>query len=489
MLHAPDSPAPMRNTYTSSKYRLDAANLMAQLRNDMKSRKRVFLEDSESYFTANRDPSIGPISNAMVDPSPEHSRRSVFSASSRSRRSPRSSPRQSPLPPDEDLASQVSRITISERKSSTSSTAPRSAQLLAPPNPNQPSYPFSSIRSATNEDLNRFVSSSTASGTTLTSSSVPSYVKHAGPVQIRTIAPSDVPALPDRMGDMMFDKVMMRWVKSSAQVTGSGDYLPTEENSEDPFVDIESIKDDSRSRDDTQSESSEVLEGYPHGGDLSRVEEEHSEIEDEEEMELTTFETDMRVVEVMTGYEDGDGIGLTDSDEEEFGEPEASMDSYDDVEEEMVESSAYIESVESEQNDTIDARNAKVNISNAPEWNTAPLPTPNVHASSSNTSIIRSAMKTPGTSMTPTSVLKDPKYKTPLRRSKHRRSVSFSDGKRDGPIRGLVGVGDGDGHGHDVGDEIEGQQLASARSKRIADMMAALEDTGESICFFCICLF
>ncbi|KAF5337481.1 hypothetical protein D9758_013588 [Tetrapyrgos nigripes] len=474
-----DSPAPARNTYTSSKYRLEAANLMAQLKNDMKSRKRVFSEDSESFYTANREPSLESRSQIPADPSPsDNNRLSVFSNPS-SGRSPRASPR-SLRSLDDDLASQASRITIGGRASSSSSTAPRheSDGLLVPPNPNQPSYPFSSIRSSTNEDLNRFVSSSTASGTTLTSSSVPSYVKHAGPVQIRTIAPSDVPALPDRMGDMMFDKVMMKWVKSSAQVTGSGDYLPTEESSEDPFVDIESIKDDSRSRDD----DSEVLESYPHVGELSRVEEEQSEVEDEEEMELTSFETDMRVVDVMTGYEDRHQDDVTDSDEEEvggFGQADISMvETVSDDEEEMVEmeSSAYIESVSSEaDNDTINASVINTNIPEA-EWNPAP-PTPNYQASNS-TSVIRSAMKT--SSMTPTSVLKDgssPRYRTPLRRSKHRRSVSFSDGKRDGPIRGLLEKDEaGDEAGDGNGDE---GQLPSVRSKRIADMMAALEDTDS----------
>ncbi|KAK7464669.1 Protein nud1 [Stygiomarasmius scandens] len=457
-----DSPVPIQNTYTSNKYRLEAAALMAQLKNDMHSRKRVFSEDNEPYFTANREASLEQISDPGES---EKSRHSVFSnSSSRSRPNPRSSPRQSPrrgrelAPSESELVQQVSRMAIGGRQSPSPSSlhssalnasAPPPNQLngfLAPPNSNQPSYPFSSVRSSTNEDLNRFVSSSTASGTTLTSSSVPSFVKHAGPVQIRTIAPSDVPALPDRMGDMMFDKVMMRWVKSSAQVTGTGDYLPTEELSEDPFGDIESLKDDSRIRD----ENSEILETYPHG-DLSRVEEQ-SEVEDEEEMELTSFETDVRVVEVMTGYDDD--LSTSDSAEEiAYVEPQPEETDSEEEEEEGV-------SERVDETETVDAS----------RYSSA-VPTPNRNTSISKTpsSAIRSVLKTPG--MTPTSLLKDPNgshHRTPLRRPKHRRSVSFSDGKRDGPIRGL-------NKSMDTGEE--GQP--SVQSKRIADMMAALEDTDS----------
>ncbi|THV03804.1 hypothetical protein K435DRAFT_826966 [Dendrothele bispora CBS 962.96] len=460
-----DSPVPAQNTYTSNKYRLEAVALMAQLKNDMHSRKRVFSEDNGSYFTANQESSVSQPSEIADREESDRSRRSVFSnSSSRSRQTSRSSPRHSPHrsrepPPSVNgLEQQIARMMIGGRQSPSPSSlhssalnasAPASNQMngfLAPPHSNPPSYPFSSIRSATNEDLNRFVSSSTASGTTLTSSSVPSFVKHAGPVQIRTIAPSDVPALPDRMGDMMFDKVMMRWVKSSAQVTGSGDYLPTEESSEDPFGDIESLKDDSRARD----ENSEVLETYPYG-DLSRVEEQ-SEIEDEEEMELTSFETDAHVVEVMTGYDDD--LSTTDSAEElAYNQPRMADSDSDEEDEQEEELEDQTETIDMSQQDLVP-------------------PTPVQHASMSRTpsSAIRSVLKTPG--MTPTSVLKDtssPRHRTPLRRSKkHRRSVSFSDGKRDGPIRGLS-------KSMDTGDE--GQP--SARSKRIADMMAALEDTDS----------
>ena len=52
------------------------------------------------------------------------------------------------------------------------------------------------------------------------------------------------------------------------------------------------------------------------------------------------------------------------------------------------------------------------------------------------TPVIKSALKS--NSLTPMSALKNSqRYQTPIHRKGHHRSVSFSDGKRDGPIRGL----------------------------------------------------
>jgi len=99
-----------------------------------------------------------------------------------------------------------------------------------------------------NEDLNRFVSSSTISGTAGSSGS---FVKHPGPAQITRIGPEDVPALPERVGRMVFDKTMMRWVKASVMElprtseSGGGGSVEVDAESEDPFRDIESLREDS----------------------------------------------------------------------------------------------------------------------------------------------------------------------------------------------------------------------------------------------------
>jgi len=100
-----------------------------------------------------------------------------------------------------------------------------------------------------------------------------------------------------------------------------------------------------------------------------------------------------------------------------------------------------------------------------------------------NTPVIRSALKSH--SATPTSAMKDPgraKFQTPLHKG-HRRSVSFSDGKREGPIQGLGESTTTEGEDQETGNGVGTSGIVqSARSKRIAQMMDALEvdDADES---------
>ncbi|KIK69884.1 hypothetical protein GYMLUDRAFT_212772 [Collybiopsis luxurians FD-317 M1] len=440
----PADPAPPKTgvVQSSTKFRLQAATLMAQIKNDMKGQKRIFSADNESCLTS-------ADTSAQTD-----SRRSPRLTISNS--SPRRSLRQSTTQRQaEDLARNVSKISLTSPASPRRRRIPAGVQVprirvssessehLAPPSVLSTTHSDTVTASSAHEDLRRFVSSSTASsGTTLTASSVPSFSKHPGPTQIRTIAPSEVPPL-DRLGNMMFDKVMMKWVKSSAQI--DGEYLPPEEVSEDPFGDIESLKDDSKLHE--SSGATQELDDDPGYNELSRVEE-RSEIDDTEEMELTSFETDDpngRIVDVISRFASGDDT--TDS-EDDIMPPEP------------------IDPVEY---DSEGEEDEKTQLS--PKSTTSPshdIPDHPIPSSSS----MRSAMKVPA------SVLKDTsgaRYRTPQRKSKHRRSVSFSDGKQDGPIRGL-------GKNAEFGDlTIPGDSrsgfVPSARSKRIADMMVALEDS------------
>ena len=85
---------------------------------------------------------------------------------------------------------------------------------------------------------------------------------------------------------------------------------------------------------------------------------------------------------------------------------------------------------------------------------------------------IKSAMKS--YSATPVSAVKVQDYQTPVRQSRHRRSVSFSDGKREGPIRGL-------GREELRSDVIgNGSYMPSARSKRITAMIDAFNASGKT---------
>jgi hypothetical protein len=508
---------------------------MAQIKSDMKGQKRLFSGDTEeSYITAHladgeksfvRSDSPEPIQihvhpyphekENRRDQSQHHQRTSSIKSGTSVRGRQKTSPKllrylSAADEVDPDLVGKISNMAIEDRWAHfrlaspappalaptsslsiplASNTNHTTSGLPAPPlNLAPPSYPSSSIRSGTNEDLNRFVSSSTASGTTLTSGTAPSFVKHPGPAQIRTIAPGDVPSLPDRLGDMMFDKVMMKWVKNTAQATGMGedmrDYVP-EEPSEDPFGDIESLRDDSKERD---REAQEVL---LEEDKMSRIEEQ-SEVNDEEEMELTSFSFDdpsAGIVHVMTGVEtEEDNDQTTDSEDED--------------EEGVSVTDRREDGFDSE--DDLHPGSESLSEPSSPRHPSAPISTIATTVSTpqrgalfppSTTPIIRSALKSHST--TPTSALKDAnrhKYRTPLHKIGHRRSVSFSDGKRDGPIRGLsrdVGGEGDDVRGAALADPLASRNVVfvqSARSKRIAAMMGELEDTGELLLGIVLCL-
>ncbi|KAF7357652.1 Sin component scaffold protein cdc11 [Mycena sanguinolenta] len=458
--------------YSSSTYRQQAAALMAQIKSDMKGNKRIFSGDSEmSHVTAHLEdevsfahlvPSINIHSHDKENQreNSRHHRRVSSTSSARTRASPRRPPRSlEPTVAEGDLAGDMSKLSLGWRRPS--SLAPQgniniiaNPALLGPAA--TPAFPTGTMRSGTNEDLNRFVSSSTASGTTLTAGSVPSYVKHQGPAQLRTIAPKDLPTLPDRMGDMMFDKVMMKWVKS-VQTDG---VIP-EEPSEDPFGDIESLRDDTRA-------------------------EERDGPEDEEEMELTSFSTDAsgRVVAVMTGVDTNELVDTTTDSEGEndavvTGELEHTVPTRRESETES-EDEDIGDRTEVPHQHVVDSESLTDAFAPPPivvtAFTTPPPSATKTPASTAKTT--RSSTVTPkpksaptptsalkSAAATPSSALKDPnrsRYRTPRRT--HRRSVSFSDGKRDGPIRGLNSA------------TVE----PSARSKRIAEMLARSDSELDS---------
>lgn len=321
-----------------------------------------------------------------------------------------------------------------------------------------------SSRPQNNENLNRFVSTSTTSGTTLTVGSLHSFIKHAGPAQIRTIAPGDVPALPDRLGDMVYDKLLMKWVKNA---TSNGRaVIGGEDASDDPFNDIESLRDESRGQDGLLHGSNDKTESLPGAQTIDK----QSDVDDEEEIDLMNFSTDGPACLVVPVLVDGDGLGAN----VQTSCPEVCIN----------------KSASAEEETHYDLSGQAV-----PEVNS---PTPRLHPTESAstaldselsrlTPMIRSALK--NQSATPNSVLKNPvqnRYQTPL--SKTGRSVSFSDGKMDGPICGLNESISTEGDS-DITQSVMGETsaagsnsgfLLSTGSKRIADMMNALVDSGSS---------
>lgn len=388
---------------------------------------------------------------------------------------------------------------ISPRPSTRAHSNPNlNPALLSAPGGLAPAYPSSSIRERNNDDLNRFVSSSTASGTTLTVGSTGSFVKHPGPAQITRIAPEDVPVLPERVGRMVFDKVMMRWVKSTANVVqredNGNDYYATsiegDADSEDPFRDIESLREDESERREISGVQVQDMSEDPATVDMSRMDEmEDDEVIEDDELELTSFSFDgpsQGAIDVNDSMAIAEDDETTDSDNDDdqitqLTEMSASMsiDGRHQQEDSLI-------SDRDDHDDTVTAHPPPpVNI--IPSTPGRPFDGPPLqHTASSVPTPIRSALKS--ASVTPVSALKDnvrDKYETPANKG-HRRSVSFSDGKRDGQIRGLTRKpidSDASGELEHEGDEQFGAALSfipSARSKRIADMMDGLEDSMTS---------
>ncbi|KAF8158238.1 hypothetical protein B0H34DRAFT_674692 [Crassisporium funariophilum] len=484
------------NSYSSTSYRAKAAALMEQIKTDVKRQKRVFSGESEtSHVTTHVEESTNSFTRSSsgsikfnVDGKENHRhshsttsthRRTSSSKSNttRSRASPRKAHKR--IGEDADLADNLSHMSIHVQRPIVNITLIPSSN---PPIPNiqrdfaypntlaPPSYPSSSVRLNTNEDLNRFVSSSTASGTTLTAGSAPSFTKHAGPAHIRTIAPGDLPPLPERFGDMLFDKVMMKWVKSTAQAAMQHDKSVNQsaEVSDDPFGDIESLRDDSRTEDELEQEQEQTTRQLvePHVGttEMSIIQEQ-SEVDDEEEMELTSFSTDAsaHVVNIMTGV---DTDGYDDDDETTDSQEDDDLHTATQGEINDIDFDSDFEDSPPQNNHSITATAGPSSPGRLapPAVPVATFSTPSRAQSGSTggTPVIKSALKSGGA--TPTSALRNAhRYSTPLHRKSHRRSVSFSDGKRDGPIRATATPG--------------GTTVQSVRSKRINDMMNALEDS------------
>ncbi|KAI0004643.1 hypothetical protein BJV74DRAFT_971764 [Russula compacta] len=454
-----------RKGHSSLGYRQQAESLMAQLKQDMKGSKRIFSTDATepSPSVDNASRSTRPITG----PSPPHHIQDQRSS------------------PPTVQGSDFPKISLMDTSMASLDTSrvyahfPPPPILVAPP-PSPPPRPLdppprattlevgisanvllspvarttaattSSILGRPSEDLNRFVSSSTASGTAGSSGS---FVKHPGPAQITRIGPEDVPTLPERVGRMVFDKVMMRWVKATAIELpnipgGGGGSAEIDGESEDPFRDIESLREDSMA-DDGAGDNSDI-----------------DEVGDEEEMELTSFSFDgpssrMRATSIP-GEDDTTDSDNDDEDVTEIsalsaslslaGPPEVGFDP-DSSDEERYQGRAL----------------AVIKCTSGRE---AFAPTP-------IRSVLKSAIASPAVSLV------DPvinSHHTPAGKPGHRRSVSFSDGKREGPIRGLGRSTHADSSNRELVSQVlvgDSPFEPSARSKRIGEMLGGLQSIDD----------
>ncbi|KAI5119366.1 hypothetical protein M0805_008521 [Coniferiporia weirii] len=385
--------------------------------------------------------------------------------------------------------------------------------FLAPPTAAPSSIRFSGLArtESTNEDLNRLVSSgSTATtATTLTAGSGGLGVKQAGPAQMVRIAPADLPTLPDRVGGMVFDHKLRRWVKERetsertparpAARTHSGGTDGSSE-SDDPFRDIESLRDDDSGRSRPVQNATELI---PHeserdhsgGTEDMRVVDSDSDSDSEFDAQLSSFTFDnpaTGIVQVMTGeVDDGAEMDeLTDSElDDEHDDVRENTDIVVDEAGESFSNNFASMSIQGEDlpphpaipevaGEPTEVWQGDVNFSDFPMAAATPCP----------------AEKRPA--RPPRSALKSASV-TPISRPGHRRSVSFSDGRKDGKILGLDASQDDsqEDSQEDSRDDSRGDTGAancsvgilpsgfltaapSLRSKRIADM---LEDLEESI--------
>ncbi|KAF9220490.1 hypothetical protein BS17DRAFT_803983 [Gyrodon lividus] len=512
--------------HSSLAIRLQAENLMQQIKNDMKGSKRLFSGDTElSRFThAEEEPADGA---AVVNNRSHHS---VWSTGTQERsrrlspkigspRRPSSSSRHHPSPRkfsrsvsddhERSLVHEMSNMSIevpwqTEERSAATATNPLphdvphiritsstiTESLPLPPTQIPRSYPSSSLRSGGNDDLNRFVSSSTASGTTMTASSAPSFMKHAGPVHITHITPSDLPSLPQRVGTMVYDKDLMKWMKATARATPDADdqrdqTAGTDAESEDPFRDIESLREDDSGGTNASVEIADEDpaaaedEGEEHfKQDMTRIEEVEEETNDQEEVDLTSFTFDgpsVAAIRIIPSEEDDSGAGDETSEFDSDCDDAEAADAGDQPTQPIFDSEDDLSNVSH-----VSPR--KPLLLQRPVTAVEATPAVAPRRVSVLATPSRPALKS--TSATPVSAMKDPnryKYRTPAQKLGHRRSVSFSDGKRDGPIRGLSAKPHESDD--DVGTSVSSLDpgyFPSARSKRIAELMQNLENTGVS---------
>lgn len=445
---------------------------MAQIKSDMKTTRRFFSSDTEASHVIRTRFNNQPPAMEL-----EESSRSA-------------SQHFSPTAPEEDPAHDASNMSIEVWQPQVG-TVPRPPELaIIPATPtdtatlrqpiqgqhsllqyNGPSHPPSSIRSGPNEDLNRFVSSSTTTGTTLTSGSAGSFIKHAGPKQLRRIGPEDViGALSDKVGQMVLDRRRMKWVKDTGLASSvTAREREEDEESEDPFRDFESLRDEDSIHPSELEEESE-----------SRIEEIVEDADDPEEAILNSFSFDdssAAICPVMTGVSRPD-----DENDEDSGV--VVDDPLTDSDESLEEFSDYSGRQHEEITDDVSLREFPAPPPRSNAVFSTPLPLRPSTTISAGATPFPSAGRS-GTvkshSATPVSALKDPnRSKTPVG-LKHRRSVSFSDGKRDGPIRGLntkvADLADSESGKENFGRSVTGNLFEpSVRSKRIAGMLDGLRD-------------
>ncbi|KAG8875276.1 hypothetical protein FRB97_005253 [Tulasnella sp. 331] len=377
---------------------------------------------------------------------------------------------------------------------------------------------------ASHDDMNRFVSSSTlASG--ISGTTAGSFVKHAGPPNLRTIRPEELHGvIGAKVGGMTYSKERQMWVKlKEVEGDGEGDAGTT---SDDPFGDIESLEATPRSTRFLRS-----MNGGGGGGDSGETQLERSFVVNPVPQRPLRDEDVIQNEEDIVTEEEGDGcpappppqinpdlqfdsdftastnpdeqIEAIQADQHEDSvsgvSPPQQLDEVQDTSagpiarslEELSEGIANI-SLQMDMSPPRPARPTKIRTSfDAATTPNAIRTTPSSSASSSRPQIFpRSVLKQP----TPQKPITPRRYTDPVDFSS-RRSVSFSDGRKAGKIRGLASPsGETEdtvtmtepSYSAEVEEEDEGTQdqgassyIPSARTKRIGNLLEGLEGSED----------
>lgn len=259
---------------------------------------------------------------------------------------------------------------------------------------------------------------------------------------------------------MVFDKVMMRWVKATTieplriSEGGGGGNAEIDTESEDPFRDIESLREESLVGDGPGEQASPST-------DNSDVDE----VADEEEMELTSFSFDgpSHGRTQAAGVSGEDDTTDSDSDDEDVTDISTLSASF------SLEGRPDVASDQGSSDEETHQEHARAVVKSAPVVSReVSVPTP-------IRSALKSAVASPAVSFVDPVTSND---RTPTIKPGCRRSVSFSDGKREGPIKGLGrSTHTDDSDSKPVGRVLIGDSSfePSARSKRIGEMLDCLE--------------
>ncbi|KAG8694685.1 hypothetical protein FRC08_008320 [Ceratobasidium sp. 394] len=318
--------------------------------------------------------------------------------------------------------------------------------------------------------MNRFVSSSTVH-TKSTVRSAESFVKHPGPPAsilshsgsgVRQIAPADLPAeaLPDRIGKMIYDRQAMRW----RQEVVDGDLS---DGSEDPFKDFDSFlsggggnqSDDEGSapmEEDDEQEQEEPVEQptYDDTPDFEATLEEPVGLSVVEELPESGFEHDSEVV----GDQSTANVGSL---------PNVKMDV-----------------APSELSEPMPKPLPSIAPPSKPRFPNLGPDTSGYEATTSKIPL-RPALKSASATPTPSGPSSrqgtaDPTTPMPDT-AKNRRSVSFSDGRLTGKIRGLVARDESESESPSEVASLtltppQSDYSPSSRMKRIGNLLDELED-------------